>query len=130
MPATTFTVPPLSAWKRNLDDMTIAEFQQALGKMGYKFQFVTLAGFHSLNTGMFELASAYKNEGMAAYSRLQEKEFDLEAQLGFRAIKHQSFVGAGYFDAVQMAVTGGAASTTALKGSTEEAQFEPVMGMA
>jgi isocitrate lyase len=83
--------------------MTIAEFQQELGKMGYKFQFVTLAGFHSLNTGMFELAAAYKNEGMAAYSRLQEKEFDLEAQLGFRAVKHQSFVGAGYFDAVQMA---------------------------
>jgi isocitrate lyase len=125
-----YNCSPSFNWKRHLDDMTIAEFQQELGKMGYKFQFVTLAGFHSLNTGMFELAAAYKNEGMAAYSRLQEKEFDLEAQLGFRAVKHQSFVGAGYFDAVQMAVTGGAASTTALKGSTEEAQFEPVMEMA
>jgi isocitrate lyase len=91
--------------------------------MGYKFQFVTLAGFHSLNTGMFELARGYSERGMAAYSQLQEKEFALESSDGYSAIKHQSCVGAGYFDQVQMAISGGQASTVALKGSTEEAQF-------
>ena len=119
-----YNCSPSFNWKHNLDDETIAKFQRELGKMGYKFQFVTLAGFHSLNAGMFDLASAYKNEGMAAYSRLQQREFEMEQELGFRAAKHQSFVGAGYFDAVQLAVTSGAASTVALKGSTEEAQFE------
>ncbi len=118
-----YNCSPSFNWKRHLDDATIAKFQKELGHMGYKFQFVTLAGFHSLNTGMFELSRAYRDGGMAAYSRLQEKEFALEASDGFRAIKHQSFVGAGYFDEVQMAVTGGVASTTALAGSTEEAQF-------
>jgi isocitrate lyase len=118
-----YNCSPSFNWKRHLDEATIAKFQQELGRLGYKFQFVTLAGFHSLNTGMFELAQAYKQEGMTAYSRLQEKEFDLEDKFGFRAIKHQSFVGAGYFDEVQMAVTGGSASTAALAGSTEEAQF-------
>ncbi len=118
-----YNCSPSFNWKRNLDDATIARFQKALGEMGYKYQFVTLAGFHSLNSGMFELASAYKDEGMAAYSRLQEREFELEEQ-GFRAIKHQSFVGAGYFDEVQLMVSNGMASTAALKGSTEEAQFE------
>ncbi|MEM7335456.1 MAG: isocitrate lyase [Chloroflexota bacterium] len=118
-----YNCSPSFNWKRNLDDATIARFQKALGEMGYKYQFVTLAGFHSLNSGMFELASAYKHEGMAAYSRLQEKEFALEEE-GFRAIKHQSFVGAGYFDEVQLMVSNGMASTAALKGSTEEAQFE------
>jgi len=118
-----YNCSPSFNWKRHLDEVTIAKFQKELGRMGYKFQFVTLAGFHSLNTGMFELARAYRDEGMAAYSRLQEKEFALEASDGFRAVKHQSFVGAGYFDEVQMAVTGGLACTTAMNGSTEEAQF-------
>jgi isocitrate lyase len=119
-----YNCSPSFNWRRNLDEATIAKFQVELGKMGYKFQFVTLAGFHALNTSMFELALAYKKEGMAGYSRLQEKEFDLEASDGYRAIKHQSFVGAGYFDEVQLMVSGGQASTAALKGSTEEAQFE------
>jgi isocitrate lyase len=118
-----YNCSPSFNWKRHLDEVTIAKFQKELGRMGYKFQFVTLAGFHSLNTGMFELARAYRDEGMAAYSRLQEKEFALEASDGFRAVKHQSFVGAGYFDEVQMAVTGGLACTTAMNGSTEEVQF-------
>lgn len=117
-----YNCSPSFNWKRNLDDATIARFQKALGEMGYKYQFVTLAGFHSLNTGMYELAKAYKDEGMAAYSRLQEKEFALEKE-GFRAIKHQSFVGAGYFDEVQLMTSSGMTSTAALKGSTEEAQF-------
>jgi isocitrate lyase len=118
-----YNCSPSFNWKRHLDDATIAKFQKELERMGYNFQFVTLAGFHSLNASMFELARAYRDEGMAAYSRLQEKEFALEASDGFRAVKHQSFVGAGYFDEVQMAVTGGIASTTAMNGSTEEAQF-------
>lgn len=118
-----YNCSPSFNWKRHLDDTTIANFQKDLGRMGYKFQFVTLAGFHSLNMGMFELAVAYKDEGMAAYSRLQEKEFALESAHGFRAVKHQSFVGAGYFDEVQMTISGGQASTVALKGSTEEEQF-------
>ncbi|MGW8317970.1 MAG: isocitrate lyase [Candidatus Promineifilaceae bacterium] len=118
-----YNCSPSFNWRRHLDGHSIATFQDELGAMGYKFQFVTLAGFHSLNTGMFELASAYNKEGMAAYSRLQEREFDLEDEAGYRAVKHQSFVGAGYFDAVQLAVSGGMASTIALKGSTEEAQF-------
>jgi isocitrate lyase len=118
-----YNCSPSFNWKRHLDDETIARFQDALGEMGYKFQFVTLAGFHSLNTGMFELARGYSERGMAAYSQLQEKEFALESSDGYSAIKHQSFVGAGYFDQVQMAISGGQASTVALKGSTEEAQF-------
>ncbi len=117
-----YNCSPSFNWKLHLDEETIANFQKELGQMGYKFQFVTLAGFHSLNTSMFELASAYKEDGMAGYARLQDKEFAMEAD-GFRAIKHQSFVGAGYFDEVQQIVSGGLASTGALKGSTEEAQF-------
>ncbi len=120
-----YNCSPSFNWKLHLDDETIANFQKELGKMGYKFQFVTLAGFHSLNAGMFELARAYKEKGMAGYSQLQEKEFAMEAD-GFRAIKHQSFVGAGYFDEVQQIVSGGLASTAAMKGSTEEAQFNDV----
>lgn len=119
-----YNCSPSFNWRRNLDEPTIATFQEKLGEMGYKFQFVTLAGFHSLNSGMFDLALGYKNEGMAAYTRLQQHEFDMEKQ-GFTAVKHQSFVGAGYFDEVQLAVTGGASSTTAMHGSTEEAQFVP-----
>ena len=93
--------------------------------MGYKFQFVTLAGFHTLNASMFELARGYKNEGMAAYSRFQEHEFDMQKAHGFRAIKHQSFVGVGYFDEIQLTISSGESSTVAFKGSTEEEQFEP-----
>lgn len=121
-----YNCSPSFNWKRHLDEATIAKFQTELGRMGYKFQFVTLAGFHSLNTSMFELAHAYKDGGMAAYSTFQEKEFALEKELGFRAVKHQSFVGVGYFDEIQMVVSGGKASTAAFKGSTEEAQFAPV----
>ena len=91
--------------------------------MGYCFQFVTLAGFHNLNLGMFELARGYAKRGMGAYSEMQEREFELEPE-GFKAIKHQSFVGAGYFDQVQQTVMAGQASTTAMEGSTEEAQFD------
>jgi isocitrate lyase len=118
-----YNCSPSFNWRRHIDESTIARFQEELGKMGYKFQFVTLAGFHSLNTGMFELARGYGERGMAAYSELLEKEFALEESDGYRAIKHQSFVGAGYFDQVQLAISGGLASTVALKGSTEEAQF-------
>lgn len=125
-----YNCSPSFNWRRHLDEATIAKFQKELGRMGYKFQFVTLAGFHSLNTSMFELALAYKEEGMAGYSRLQEQEFSLEAKHGYRAVKHQSFVGAGYYDEVQLTVSGGEASTAALKGSTEEAQFEDVPVMA
>ncbi|OGO38730.1 MAG: isocitrate lyase [Chloroflexi bacterium RBG_16_57_11] len=118
-----YNCSPSFNWRRNLDDKTIHTFQEKLGEMGYKFQFVTLAGFHTLNASMFELAHEYNLEGMAAYSRFQQHEFDLEHRYGYKAIKHQSFVGAGYFDEVLMAATSGQSSTAALKGSTEEAQF-------
>jgi len=124
-----YNCSPSFNWKRTLDDATIAEFQNRLGEMGYKFQFVTLAGFHTLNASMFELARGYKKEGMTAYCRLQEREFELEREQGYAAIKHQSFVGAGYFDALQMTITGGRASTIALKGSTEEEQFGESTGV-
>jgi isocitrate lyase len=117
-----YNCSPSFNWKSKLDDATIAKFQRELGAMGYKFQFVTLAGFHSLNHGMFELASAYREEGMAAYSRLQVQEFESVAA-GYQAVKHQEFVGTGYFDEVNQVVSGGKSSTLALKGSTEEAQF-------
>ena len=119
-----YNCSPSFNWKRHLDATTIAKFQRELGAMGYKFQFVTLAGFHTLNKSMFELAVGYRDEGMTAYSRLQEEEFDLEKQHGYRAIKHQHFVGAGYFDEVQNIISGGRASTGALHGSTEEEQFD------
>ncbi len=118
-----YNCSPSFNWRLNLDERTIAIFQDRLAEMGYKYQFVTLAGFHSLNMAMFELASSYRDEGMSAFSRLQEREFAVE-QRGFTAVRHQSFVGAGYFDEVQLAVTGGTASTTAMQGSTEEAQFQ------
>lgn len=121
-----YNCSPSFNWRRNLDEKTIATFQEQLGELGYKFQFVTLAGFHSLNSAMFELAQAYKNEGMAAYTRLQDKEFAMEKEYGFSAVKHQSFVGVSYFDEIQLTVTGGTASTTALTGSTEAAQFVAV----
>ncbi len=119
-----YNCSPSFNWKLNLDETTIATFQRELGKLGYAFQFVTLAGFHSLNAGMFQLASDYRARGMAAYADFQEKEFDLHTDYGFRAIKHQSFVGAGYFDEIQTVISQGETSTAALKGSTEEAQFE------
>ncbi len=118
-----YNCSPSFNWKRNLDDKIIARFQDLLGEMGYKFQFVTLAGFHALNTSMFDLALDYAKRGMAAYSQLQEREFELEDEYGYAAVKHQRFVGAGYFDQIQVTISGGCASTTALKGSTEEEQF-------
>jgi isocitrate lyase len=118
-----YNCSPSFNWSRNLDAATIAKFQRELGAMGYKFQFITLAGFHSLNYGMFELAREYRDQGMSAYTKLQDAEFDAEKQYGYRAVKHQSFVGTGYFDALQEVITGGQSSTTALHGSTEEEQF-------
>ncbi len=118
-----YNCSPSFNWRKNLDEATIARFQPELARMGYKFQFVTLAGFHALNLSMFELARGYKVAGMTAYSRLQEKEFSREAQYGYEAVKHQRFVGTGYFDQVQQVISGGLASTTALAGSTEAEQF-------
>ncbi len=118
-----YNCSPSFNWKRHLDDMTIAKFQRELGAMGYKFQFITLAGFHSLNLSMFELARGYKESGMTAYSHLQEHEFELEHE-GYKAVKHQTFVGTGYFDLVQQIVMAGHASTTAMEGSTESEQFQ------
>jgi isocitrate lyase len=117
-----YNCSPSFNWKSNLDGETMKGFREALGKMGYKFQFITLAGWHVLNSSMFRLSRAYKAEGMFAYSKLQEQEFSDE-KFGFRAAKHQSFVGAGYFDAVQNTIMSGASSTTAMAGSTEEEQF-------
>ena len=118
-----YNCSPSFHWKKYLSDGEIAGFQRRLGEMGYQFQFVTLAGFHSLNTAMFELAREYARTGMAAYSRLQEREFALAASDGYSAIKHQRFVGTGYFDAVQNTIAGGEAVTAALAGSTETDQF-------
>ena len=117
-----YNCSPSFNWKKHLDDATIAKFQRELGAMGYKFQFVTLAGFHALNHSMFELAKAYKSEGMAAYSRLQQAEFSSE-KAGYTATKHQREVGTGYFDDVAQVIAGGTSSTLALHGSTEKAQF-------
>jgi isocitrate lyase len=118
-----YNCSPSFNWRRHLDERTIRRFQEELGTMGYKFQFVTLAGFHALNASMFDLAYNYQREGMAAYSRLQELEFQMERERGYSAVKHQGFVGAGYFDEIQKVVGGGEVSTTALRGSTEEEQF-------
>ncbi|MGR3762554.1 isocitrate lyase [Rossellomorea sp. NS-SX7] len=117
-----YNCSPSFNWKKKLDDETIAKFQIELGKMGYKFQFVTLAGFHALNHSMFELARGYKDRGMAAYSELQQAEFASEVH-GYSATRHQREVGTGYFDEVSMVISGGTSSTTALKGSTEAEQF-------
>jgi isocitrate lyase len=120
-----YNCSPSFNWKRHLDDEAIARFQIDLGELGYRFQFVTLAGFHALNASLFELAHGYGREGMTAYVRLQERELELE-ELGYTATRHQREVGAGYFDAVARAVSGGQSSTLALTGSTEEAQFEAI----
>jgi len=118
-----YNCSPSFNWKKHLDDATIAKFQKELGAMGYKFQFITLAGFHSLNYSMFDLADKYRQSGMSAYVELQEKEFAAEPR-GYTATKHQREVGAGFFDDVTQVITGGKSSITALKGSTEEEQFE------
>ena len=117
-----YNCSPSFNWKKHLDDETIAVFQKELGKMGYKFQFVTLAGFHALNHSMFKLASGYRDEGMTAYVDLQQREFEAES-LGYTATKHQREVGTGYFDAVKEVITGGESSTLALTESTEAEQF-------
>lgn len=117
-----YNCSPSFNWAAKLNEQQMLEYREQLAAMGYKFQFITLAGFHSLNTSMFELATAYRDRGMAAYSELQQREFALQ-KIGFKAVKHQTFVGTGYFDAVQNTVTSGKASTGALKGSTEEEQF-------
>jgi isocitrate lyase len=123
-----YNCSPSFNWRRHLDERTIAVFQDELGEMGYKFQFVTLAGFHALNLSMFELALGYQASGMAAYSQLQQREFEMEREHGYRAAKHQSFVGAGYFDALQLVISEGETTTTALAGSTEEEQFVEAAG--
>ena len=117
-----YNCSPSFNWEKHLDKETIAKFQKELEKMGYKFQFVTLAGFHALNHSMFTLAKDYEKHGMAAYSTLQQNEFD-ELNNGFTAVKHQREVGTGYFDKISQIVSGGDSSTLALKGSTEEEQF-------
>jgi isocitrate lyase len=117
-----YNCSPSFNWRRHLSDEEIATFQQELGALGYRFQFITLAGFHALNASMFELARGYAEEGMTAYVRLQQREFELEAE-GYTATRHQREVGAGWFDLVAQAVSGGESSTLALEGSTEEAQF-------
>jgi len=120
-----YNCSPSFHWRKHLADAEIAGFQKRLGEMGYKYQFVTLAGFHSLNAGMFQLAREYSHSGMSAYVRLQDQEFALAAD-GYGAVRHQRFVGTGYFDAVQTTVGGGHTSTAALEGSTEQAQFSGV----
>jgi isocitrate lyase len=117
-----YNCSPSFNWKKKLDEQTIARFQEEIGEMGYKFQFVTLAGFHSLNYSMFELARGYRDRGMAAYSELQQAEFASEVH-GYTATRHQREVGTGYFDEIAQVISGGNSSTTALSGSTEEEQF-------
>jgi isocitrate lyase len=119
-----YNCSPSFNWRLNLDQATITSFQRELGAMGYKYQFVTLAGFHALNLSMFNLALAYRDEGMAAYSRLQDEEFAQESRHGYRAVKHQKFVGTGFFDKLMTTISSGHTSVTALDGSTEEEQFE------
>jgi isocitrate lyase len=118
-----YNCSPSFNWSKHLSREAIASFQRDLAAMGYAFQFVTLAGFHALNLSMFELARGYRDHGMAAYAELQNREFDLQKSDGYAAVKHQSFVGTGYFDAVATAVSQGESSVRALKGSTEEHQF-------
>ena len=118
-----YNCSPSFNWRRHLDDATIARFQRELGTMGYRFQFITLAGFHALNAAMFELARGYRDDAMTAYVALQEREFAME-QAGYTATRHQREVGAGYFDLVAQVVAGGMSSTLALAGSTEEEQFQ------
>jgi isocitrate lyase len=118
-----YNCSPSFNWSKHMHGEALARFQEELGRMGYAFQFVTLAGFHSLNLGMFELALGYRGRGMAAYAALQDREFELHHASGYEAVKHQSFVGTGWFDALQAAISHGEASTAALEGSTEAEQF-------
>jgi isocitrate lyase len=118
-----YNCSPSFNWRKKLDDATIASFQKELAAMGYKFQFITLAGFHSLNLSMFELAREYRRSGMNAYAQLQDEEFSSADRFGYQAVKHQRFVGTGYFDMVTQVIAGGNSSTTALAGSTEAEQF-------
>jgi isocitrate lyase len=117
-----YNCSPSFNWSKHLDEGTVARFQKELGAMGYRYQFITLAGFHALNASMFELAQAFEARGMPAYVDLQDAEIAMEAD-GYTATKHQREVGAGYFDLVSQAVSGGQSSTLSLKGSTEEEQF-------
>jgi isocitrate lyase len=117
-----YNCSPSFNWRKHLDDATIAKFQRELGAMGYKFQFITLAGFHALNYSMFDLAYGYARENMSAFVELQQKEFQA-APRGFTAVKHQREVGVGYFDDVATVIAGGESATLAMVGSTEEAQF-------
>jgi len=118
-----YNCSPSFNWSKNLKAEEIAKFQSELGTMGYAFQFVTLAGFHSLNLSMFELATGYAEHAMAAYAKLQDREFEEQKRHGYGAVKHQSFVGTGYFDEIAKCVSAGESSTAALKDSTEEHQF-------
>jgi isocitrate lyase len=118
-----YNCSPSFNWKKHLDDHALAGFQDKLADMGYKFQFVTLAGFHTLNASMFELANEYRTEGMKAYTKVQEKESELERLHGYKGLKHQTFVGAGYYDELLTTITNGKTSTSSMKGSTEELQF-------
>jgi isocitrate lyase len=118
-----YNCSPSFNWSKKLDAGTIAKFQRELGAMGYAFQFVTLAGFHALNLSMFELSRGYRDSGMSAYSKLQDREFELAASQGYAAVKHQSFVGTGWFDALQEVISGGESATKALADSTEKHQF-------
>jgi isocitrate lyase len=117
-----YNCSPSFNWTKHLDEATIARFQKELAAMGYRFLFITLAGFHALNASMFELARGYTNEAMTAYVKLQEREFELEPE-GYTATKHQTEVGTGYFDRVARTISGGTSSTLALDGSTEADQF-------
>ncbi len=118
-----YNCSPSFNWAAKLSKQEMLNFREALADLGYKFQFITLAGFHALNTSMFELSLAYTDRGMYGYSQLQEKEFNLQHDHGFKAVRHQAYVGTGYFDRVQEVVTGGTGSITAMKNSTEEEQF-------
>jgi isocitrate lyase len=118
-----YNCSPSFNWKKHMDENEMQAFQEKLGGFGYKFQFVTLAGFHTINASMFDLASHYTEEGMKAYGRFQEHEFQMEKERGFTAIKHQQFVGADYFDEVQSVLANGKFSTSAMDGSTETLQF-------
>mgnify|MGYP001819209505 CR=1 FL=1 len=122
-----YNCSPSFNWRANLDESTLMKFRESLAEMGYRYQFITLAGWHALNLSMFELASAYRDNGMYAYSEMQEREFAQEAN-GFRAAKHQAFVGTGYFDEVQTVISSGQSSTTAMDGSTEAEQFSAAAG--
>ena len=121
-----YNCSPSFNWKMNLDEAAISNFQHELGAMGYKYQFVTLAGFHALNLSMFNLALGYRDDGMSAYVKLQEEEFAQERKCGYRGVKHQKFVGTGFFDKLMTTISSGRTSVTALDGSTEEEQFEGV----